>query len=90
MGGFNSYDTVGGEVVAQVDSCDGTGPGIRIGDLMWLDKYKNWTGWYEWKVVSGPQGEQWVVKWDDNDPDDTLKETHDLKKRPEDPDESTE
>ena len=58
-------------MTGKVESCDGAGPGIRIGDRM-LDKYKNWTGWYECKVVSGTQGGKWVVKWDDNDPDDTF------------------
>jgi hypothetical protein len=72
-GGFKSCDTVGGEAAAQLESCDGSDPGIRIGDLMFA-KYKNWTGRYECKVVPGPQGGKWVVKWDDNDPDDILKE----------------
>ena len=53
---------------------------IRIGELM-LDKFKSTLGWYECKVVSGPQGGKWVVEWDDNDQDDTLKEPHNLKKR---------
>ncbi len=80
-GGFKACDTVGVEAAAQLQSCDGAGPGIRIGDLM-LGRYKNLTGWYECKVVSGPQGGKWVVEWDDEDQDDTLKEPHKLKKRP--------
>ena len=36
-----------------------------------LGKYKNWTEWYECKVVTVAEGDKWVVEWDDYDPDDT-------------------
>ena len=48
---------------------------------MMLAKFKRTPGWYECNVVCETTGDRWVVEEGDDDKEDTLKESHHLKKR---------